>query len=137
MSIVRVSNLRKKYPSFDLACPYTETMQPSKTHWLFNRQYLKLFNLDENKSAIQLSEGMKVKCNLLFALSHGAEALILDEPTSGLDPFSRDELLELFETIKSEGVAIFNPLIAGALCYMGLTSLSYIKSCCSFERIDL
>lgn len=71
------------------------------------RQYLKLFNLDENKSAIQLSEGMKVKCNLLFALSHGAEALILDEPTSGLDPFSRDELLELFETIKSEGVAIF------------------------------
>ena len=107
MSIVRVSNLRKKYPSFDLACPYTETRQPSKTHWLFNRQYLKLFNLDENKSAIQLSEGMKVKCNLLFALSHGAEALILDEPTSGLDPFSRDELLELFETIKSEGVAIF------------------------------
>lgn len=71
------------------------------------RQYLKLFNLDEDKSAIQLSEGMKVKCNLLFALSHGAETLILDEPTSGLDPFSRDELLELFEKIKSEGVAIF------------------------------
>lgn len=71
------------------------------------RQYLKLFNLDEEKSAIQLSEGMKVKCNLLFALSHGAEALILDEPTSGLDPFSRDELLELFEKIKGEGVAIF------------------------------
>lgn len=78
-----------------------------------------------------------MKCNLLFALSHGAEALILDEPTSGLDPFSRDELLELFEKIKSEDVAIFNPLIAAAFCYMGLTILSYIKSCCSFERIDL
>ena len=50
---------------------------------------------------------MKVKCNLLFALSHGAEALILDEPTSGLDPFSRDELLELFEQIRDTGVAIF------------------------------
>lgn len=73
----------------------------------FYRQYLKLFNLDEEKSAIELSEGMKVKCNLLFALSHRAEALILDEPTSGLDPFSRDELLELFEKIRSEGVAIF------------------------------
>lgn len=71
------------------------------------RQYLKLFNLDEDKSAIELSEGMKVKSNLLFALSHGAEALILDEPTSGLDPFSRDELLELFEKIKGEGVAVF------------------------------
>ena len=73
----------------------------------FYRQYLKLFNLDEEKSAIELSEGMKVKCNLLFVLSHRAEALILDEPTSGLDPFSRDELLELFEKIRSEGVAIF------------------------------
>jgi ABC-2 type transport system ATP-binding protein len=48
-----------------------------------------------------------VKCNLLFALSHGAEVLILDEPTSGLDPFSRDELLELFGQIKQTGVAIF------------------------------
>lgn len=71
------------------------------------RQYLKMFDIDENKKAMELSEGMKVKCNLLFALSHGAEALILDEPTSGLDPFSRDELLELFEKIKSQGVAVF------------------------------
>ena len=49
---------------------------------------------------------MKVKCNLLFALSHGAEVLILDEPTSGLDPFSRDELLELFVKLKENGVTI-------------------------------
>lgn len=71
------------------------------------RHYLSLFNLDDEKCAIELSEGMKVKCNLLFALSHGAEVLILDEPTSGLDPFSRDELLEVFESIKHEGVAVF------------------------------
>lgn len=71
------------------------------------RQYLELFHLDEEKCAIELSEGMKVKCNLLFALSHGAEVLILDEPTSGLDPFSRDELLEIFEKIKQKGAAIF------------------------------
>ena len=71
------------------------------------RQYLSLFHLDEEKCAIELSEGMKVKCNLLFALSHGAEVLILDEPTSGLDPFSRDELLEIFGKIKREGVAVF------------------------------
>lgn len=71
------------------------------------RQKLDLFRLDEEKRAIELSEGMKVKCNLLFALSHGAEVLILDEPTSGLDPFSRDELLEVFEQIRQEGVAVF------------------------------
>ena len=70
------------------------------------REYLGLFALDENKSPCELSEGMKVKFNLLLALSHRAEMLILDEPTSGLDPFSRDELLELFLKLKARGVAI-------------------------------
>lgn len=70
------------------------------------REYLEMFSLDENKSPSELSEGMKVKFNLLLALSHRAEMLILDEPTSGLDPFSRDELLELFLKLKARGVAI-------------------------------
>ncbi|MBP5236040.1 MAG: ABC transporter ATP-binding protein [Clostridia bacterium] len=70
------------------------------------RKYISLFSLDEKKKPIELSEGMKVKFNLLLALSHRAEVLILDEPTSGLDPFSRDELLELFMTLRSHGVTI-------------------------------
>lgn len=70
-------------------------------------RYLRLFELDENKTPRELSEGMKVKLNLLLALSHRAEILILDEPTSGLDPFSRDELLGLFAALRKEGVAIF------------------------------
>ncbi len=70
------------------------------------RKYLELFGLDESKKPMELSEGMKVKFNLLLALSHRAEVLILDEPTSGLDPFSRDELLELFRTLKDHGVTI-------------------------------
>ena len=70
------------------------------------RKYLAAFSLDENKKPIELSEGMKVKFNLLLALSHRAEVLILDEPTSGLDPFSRDELLEVFTTLKAHGVTI-------------------------------
>ncbi|MDO4816123.1 MAG: ABC transporter ATP-binding protein [Bacillota bacterium] len=70
------------------------------------KEYLELFQLDEEKSPSELSEGMKVKCNLLLALSHRAEILILDEPTSGLDPFSRDELLDLFLLLKERGVAI-------------------------------
>ena len=71
------------------------------------RQYLDLFALDEGKSPSEMSEGMKVKCNLLLALSHRAEMLILDEPTSGLDPFSRDELTELFLLLKERGVTVF------------------------------
>ena len=71
------------------------------------RKYLSLFHINESKTPMQLSEGMKVKCNLLLALSHGAELFILDEPTSGLDPFSRDELLEIFTALKNQGTAIF------------------------------
>ncbi len=70
-------------------------------------KYLNMFNLDENKMPIELSEGMKVKFNLLLTLSHKAEVLILDEPTSGLDPFSRDELLDVFMTLKEHGVTVF------------------------------
>lgn len=71
------------------------------------RKYLDLFGLDESKAPVELSEGMKVKCNLMLALSHKAKVLILDEPTSGLDPFSRNELLDIFTSLKQEGVAVF------------------------------
>lgn len=71
------------------------------------REYLKRFSLDEEKTPSQMSEGMRVKCNLLLALSHRAELLILDEPTSGLDPFSRDELTELFGALRDRGTAVF------------------------------
>jgi len=71
------------------------------------RKYLEMFKLDEEKTPLELSEGMKVKVNLMLALSHKAEVLILDEPTSGLDPFSRDELMDVFRELKKEGVAIF------------------------------
>ncbi len=71
------------------------------------RKYLALFGLIETKTPLELSEGMKVKFNLLIALSHKAEVLILDEPTSGLDPFSRNELLDVFTELKKDGVAVF------------------------------
>ncbi|MDO4478818.1 MAG: ABC transporter ATP-binding protein [Lachnospiraceae bacterium] len=70
-------------------------------------RYLKLFGLDDAKTPLTMSEGMKVKSNLLLALSHRAEVLILDEPTSGLDPFSRDELLDVLVGLKNEGCAVF------------------------------
>ena len=68
--------------------------------------YMKLFHLDEAKTPAQLSAGMKVKYALALALSHRAELLILDEPTSGLDPVSRDELLDIFMQLSSEGKSI-------------------------------
>ena len=69
-------------------------------------RYMKLFHLDEAKTPAQLSAGMKVKYALALALSHRAELLILDEPTSGIDPVSRDELLDIFMQLSSEGKSI-------------------------------
>ncbi len=70
------------------------------------RKFMDAFSLDPQKTPRELSEGMKVKLNLVIALSHRAELLILDEPTSGLDPVSREELLDIFTALKDRGVAI-------------------------------
>lgn len=68
---------------------------------------LKRFQLLEDKTPTELSEGMKVKYALTLALSHRAKLLILDEPTSGLDPVSREDLLELFlQLVREERVTI-------------------------------
>ncbi len=72
-----------------------------------HRYYLDLFAIDEAKTPLQLSEGMRVKVNLMLALAHSAEVLILDEPTSGLDPFSRNELLDVFSKLRHRGVTVF------------------------------
>ena len=71
------------------------------------RKYLELFAIDEMKTPLELSEGMKVKVNLMLALAHRAEVVILDEPTSGLDPFSRNELLNIFTGLRNSGVTVF------------------------------
>jgi ABC-2 type transport system ATP-binding protein len=66
-------------------------------------EYIHDFGIREDKKIKELSSGMKVKYGLALALSHGAKVLILDEPTSGLDPVSRDELLDTFMKIVSDG----------------------------------
>lgn len=108
------------------------------THWddTLCEKYTRLFSLDLNKTPSELSEGMKVKLNLLLALSHGAELLILDEPTSGLDPVSREELLEIFRYLRAQGVSIlFSTHItsdlekcADDICYIRDGSVIYTGS---------
>lgn len=70
------------------------------------QHYLQTFHLQLDQRPAQLSAGMRVKLNLLLALSHRAKLLILDEPTSGLDPISRAELLKTFSRLKQTGMAI-------------------------------
>lgn len=67
------------------------------------RDCLKRFHLDENKRIKELSAGMRVKLGITLALSHRADLILFDEPTGGLDPVARDELLDLFREIVSDG----------------------------------
>ena len=43
---------------------------------------------------------------MALALSHNADLLILDEPTSGLDPVSREDILDVFLSLKDDGKTI-------------------------------
>ena len=61
--------------------------------------YLQMFELPFKKKIKHFSKGMKMKCSLLFALSHEPELIVMDEPTSGLDPIFRRELLELLQDL--------------------------------------
>lgn len=57
------------------------------------------FNLPYKKKLKHFSKGMKMKCSLLFALSHEPDLLIMDEPTAGLDPIFRRELLHILQDV--------------------------------------
>lgn len=73
-------------------------ISPFYSEWnddLFKR-YSEEFELDLKSKFKTLSRGMKMKFQLVIALSHDADLIILDEPTSGLDPVFRRELLEIF-----------------------------------------
>ena len=65
-------------------------------------RYIKTFKLDVEKKIIELSAGMRVKLELVVALSHHAEIYLLDEPTSGLDPIARSEILKVLRKLKNE-----------------------------------
>lgn len=59
--------------------------------------YIDRFGLPIDIKIKDFSTGMKMKLNIVIALSHNAKLLILDEATSGLDPVIRNEILNIFE----------------------------------------
>jgi ABC-2 type transport system ATP-binding protein len=52
------------------------------------------------------SKGMRQRIKLAQALLHDPGLLILDEPLSGIDPLGRQEMLELFRKLASNGKSL-------------------------------
>lgn len=105
--------------------------------------YIKEFEIDEEKRVSELSAGMRVKYMLAIALSHHAKLLILDEPTSGLDPISRDDILEIFEDLsRHQKISIlFSTHITSDLekCANSITFIKrgrLVNSCSKKEFLD-
>jgi branched-chain amino acid transport system permease protein len=53
-----------------------------------------------------LPYGLRRKVEIARALVRGPELLLLDEPTAGMSPTERDEIFELVQTIRADGVGV-------------------------------
>lgn len=60
-----------------------------------------------NKTANNLSKGMKQRLIIARAILHQPKVLFLDEPTSGLDPVTTEAIHTLLIQLKKNGTAIF------------------------------
>ena len=66
------------------------------------QDYMRRFELPQEKKFSDFSKGMKMKLAIAAAMSHHARLLILDEPTSGLDPVVRDEVVTILSEFTRE-----------------------------------
>ncbi|MDD2621867.1 MAG: ABC transporter ATP-binding protein [Bacteroidales bacterium] len=78
----------------------------------------------KDRSAANLSGGMKQKLALCCALIHRPRILILDEPTTGVDPISRREFWEILQSLNKEDITV-------------LVSTSYMDEASLCSRIGL
>ena len=66
-----------------------------------------MFNIPLNKKMFQLSKGIKMLVNILFAFSINAKYLILDEPTAGLDVIFKKKFLKILrEEVLTNNVTV-------------------------------
>jgi ABC-2 type transport system ATP-binding protein len=81
---------------------------PRKERAQRRQKYLGFSNLLPfvNRSAGNLSGGMKQKLGLACVLVHEPKVLILDEPTNGVDPVSRQEFWEILAQMRADGMTI-------------------------------
>ena len=134
--------------------PFDEGLSAQATGEMYGHYYrnwdeksyaklLERFEVPKKRSVYKLSKGMKMKFQLAFALSHGAEFLIMDEPAAAFDPVFREEFMEVLrETLAEEncGILLSSHLVSELETQADYTVLLHqgeqIVSCSTEELLD-
>jgi manganese/iron transport system ATP-binding protein len=81
---------------------------PRRRDWRLVRESLERVNAGHlrKKQIGELSGGQQQRVFIARALAQGADLLLLDEPFSGLDAPSHEAILEILDSLRSDGVTI-------------------------------
>lgn len=104
-SIIEEPPLYKNLSAYDNMKVVTTMLGISESTILPLLNKVGLGNIDK-RPVKHFSLGMKQRLGIAISLINSPKLLILDEPTNGLDPIGIQELRDIIESFKSEGMTI-------------------------------